>query len=241
MGKIFVPCKQAMTISKAHKFGDIVVLHDQSDPDKEASPLGLEPDRLFAKFVRHLNTWEPGDLVLLDGPLIYNAVVASILGCFTNKISFLMWIMKPGKKRRGYYKKSLSLEGVLPKKNWDRNPSKCKVYAINNVHPGEPAKKHGEVVYLSEDTLEEKAPPTNPTTILNRAYPILAKTHRDDFLLLCGTKIENAIASAILSRMHGTVNYLIFHHRRKKYLVRSADFSKSRVKNMIRDRLKPNK
>ncbi len=241
MGKIFIPCKQAATVSKAKKFGDIVVLHDQSDPAKDASPLGLEPDRLFAKFIRHLNTWEPGDLILLDGPLIYNAVATSILACFTNKISMLVWMKGRGDRGRRYHKRSFSLENVRPKKTWARKTSNRKVYAINNIHPPELARKYGEIVYLTEETLEESIPITNPSAIFKKVYPALAKSHKTDLLLLSGTRIESAVASSVLSRMHGTVDYLIFHHGRKKYLARSANFSKSRVKTMIRDRLKPNK
>lgn len=235
MNKVFVPCKQAMTESEAAKYGEVIVLHDQSDPDKGASRLALEPDRLFAKFIRHLNTWEPDDLILLDGPLIYNAVATSILACFTNKLSFLIWM------RGRYSKKNLLIDSVRTKKTWTRSLSNRKVYAINNVHSDKPAQKYGEVVYLNEEDLEEREPPTNPEKIFARMYPILAKTHKSDFLLLSGSKIENAIASSILARMHGTTNYLIFHHRKKTYLARSADFSKSRIKEMIRSRLKPKK
>lgn len=235
MSKVFIPCKQAMTEEEAARYGEIVVLHDQSDPDKGASRLALEPDRLFAKFIRHLNTWEPDDLILLDGPLIYNAVATSILACFTNKISFLIWM------RGRYSKKSLFIDSVRSKKTWERKLSNRKIYAINNVHSDKPARKYGEIIYLNEDDLEEREPPTNPERIFHRMYEALAKSHKMDFLMLSGSKIENAIASATLTRMHGTVNYLIFHHGKRAYLARSADFSKSRVKEMIRSRLKPKK
>ncbi len=235
MSKIYVPCKQAMTVSKAAKFGEIIVLHDQSDPDKGASRLALEPDRLFTKLIRHLNTWESDDLILLDGPLLYNTVAASILACLTNKISFLIWA------RTRYEKKSVSLASVRPKRTWDRKLSNRKVYAVNNVHSEKTAAKYGQFIDLSDESLEEREPPTDPSKVFSKLYPALMKTHRTDFLMLAGSKLENAIASAILSRLHGTVNYLIFHHGKRKYLARSADFSKSRIKETIQARIKPKK
>lgn len=233
MPKIFVPCQQAMTVSKAKLFGDLKVLHDESNPNKSASRLGLEPDRLFGTFIRPLNTWEPGDMILLDGPLIYNAVATSVLACFTNTMRFMVW------NGKHYEAKVAYLASVTPKRTWKRGQHLRRVYAVNNVHNVEPASKFGKIVYVNREPLEDRPPPTNPRYVLDKISAVLKRTHKSDFLMLSGSKLENAISSAILSRMHGSVNYLIFHHGRKIYLPRSVDFSKSRIKKAIRDRLKP--
>lgn len=233
MPKIFVPCRQVMTASKARQFGAVKILHNESDPSKPSSRMGLEPDRIFNRFARPLNTWEAGDMVLLDGPLIYNAVVSAIISCQTNTLRFLIW------DKKGYIPKVAHLTSVEKKRTWKRRRDLRRVYAINNVHNIiEPASKHGKLVCINEEDVEDRPAPTSPRYVFDKISNVLKRTHRSDFLLLSGSKLENAIASAILAKMHGTVNYLIFHHGRKGYLSRTVNYSKSRLRQVIRDQIK---
>ncbi len=232
MKKVFVPCRQVMTASIARKFGTIKILHSESNPNKRSSSMGLEPDRIFSRFARPLNTWVSGDMLLLDGPLVYNAVASSIISCQTNTVRFLIW----GKKE--YTPKVAHLTSIEKKRYWERRKDLRRVYAINNVHNIDPASKYGKLVCINEDPPEDRPAPTSPRHVFDKTSAILKCTHRSDFLLLAGSKLENAIASAILARMHGRVNYLIFHHGMKGYVARTVDYSKSRIRKTIQNQIK---
>lgn len=224
MPKVFVPCRQAMTVGKAKKFGEVVYLHDQSDPAKRASPLGLEPDRIFMKFARPLNTHEPDDMILLDGPLVYNVVAGSILACLTNKLKFLIW----DQENRDYQIRSVLLSSVRSARKRDRR-KRPNVYIPGNAHSYESAKKYGEHIEIST-----AARPIDPTKTLECLSPSLKESLRNDFLILSGDKLSNTISSIILSRRHGFVNYLVVHHRLKRYLARSVEFSRDRIRKTVK-------
>lgn len=232
MPNIFVPCRQVMTVSKAKPFGTIKTLHSESNPNKRASVMGIEPDRIFGRFARPLNTWVAGDMLLLDGPLIYNAVATGIVSCYTNTVRFLIW------EKKGYSPKVAHLTSVEKKRPWNRRQDLRRVYAINNVHSIDTSSKYGKLICINEDPPEDRPAPTSPRYVFDKISKVLKRTHHSDFLLLAGSKLESAIASAILARMHGRVNYLIFHHGRKGYVARSVDYSKSRIRKTIEDQIK---
>jgi len=226
MPKIFVPCRQAMTVRQAREFGDLIYLHDQSDPGKSASPLGLEPDRIFDKFARPLNTYEPGDMILLDGPLVYNTVAASMLACLSNTLTFLIW----HRDEREYRAKSVSLLSVRKARSKKR-AKKPTVYSVNKVHATYGVEKYGDLV-ITSDTRDK---PTNPEKTLGLLSPVLKASSSNDFFMLSGDKLSNAIASIVLSRRHTVVTYLLIHHRLKRYLARSTEFTRERIRKLIKD------
>lgn len=228
MVKIFVPCRQAMTVRKAQAFGDIVYLHDQSDPGKKASPLGLQPDRIFVEFARRLNTYEPGDMILLDGPLIYNAVAGSILACLTNRLKFLIW-HQDTRKYKGRETLLLSVRSSRSKKR-TKNPT---VYMIGNVHTYEAAEKYGKFAVVPSKGAS-KSKPTNPEKTLEIISPDLKESFWNDFLMLSGDKLSNTLGSIVLSRRHGIVTYLIAHHGIKRYLARSVRYSRERIRDIAK-------
>lgn len=225
MASVFVPCKHAMRKRTASKFGDIKVLLDQSNPNRPTSRMALEPDRILKKFSKPLNTYGPvDDMILLDGQIIYNAVATSMLSCNFNTISFLIWMQKS----QLYRKRTLSLKGVrASRKDPGGDPS---VFAVNDAHAMDKAEKFGKLKVI-KGTQDE---PTNPQKLFDELAPKLKKSSPDDFLLLTGDKLSNSIASAILSRRHGVVNYLIYHFRLKTYIPRTVEYSKERIRKVIR-------
>lgn len=229
MAKIFVPCRQAMTVRKAQAFGDIVYLHDQSDPGKKASSLGLEPDRIFTEFARRLNTYEPGDMILLDGPLIYNAVAGSILACLTNRLKFLIW-HQDGRKYKDRETSLLSVRSSRTKKR-TRQPT---VYMmIGRPHTYEAAEKYGALVVVPSSGAP-KSKPIDPERTLELICPDLKTSFWNDSLMLSGDKLSNTLGSIVLSRRHGVVTYLIAHHGLKRYLARSVKYSRQRIRNIAK-------
>lgn len=230
MTSVFVPCKHAMSKRAASKFGDLNILLDQSNPNRPTSRLALEPDRILKRFSKPLNTYEPvGDMILLDGQLIYNAVATSMLSCSFNTINFLIWIHK----NQIYRKRTLSLKGVRSsrKLNLLRGPDgKTIVFAMNDAHIMDKADKFG-ALKIVKGTQKE---PTDPQKLFDELSPELKRSNPDDFLLLTGDKLSNSIASSILARRHGVVNYLIYHFKLKTYIPRTVEFSKERIRRVIR-------
>ena len=225
MTNVFVPCKHAMSKRAASKFGDLNILLDQSNPNRPTSRLALEPDRILKKFSKPLNTYEPvSDMILLDGQLIYNAVATSMLSCNFNTINFLIWIHK----NQLYRKRTLSLRGVRSSRKV--SSGKTIVFAMNDAHTMDKAEKFG-TLKIVKGTQKE---PTDPQKLFDELSPELKKSGPDDFLLLTGDKLSNSIASSILARRNGVVNYLIYHFKLKTYIPRTVEYSKERIRRVIR-------
>ena len=229
MAKIFVPCRQAMTVRKAQAFGEIVYLHDQSDPGKKASSLGLEPDRIFLQFARRLNTYEPGDMILLDGPLIYNTVAGSILACLTNRLKFLIWHQDTQK----YKARETLLLGIRSSRSKKRTKKPTVYVMMGKAHTYEAAEKYGVLTVVpSKGGPRDK--PIDPQKTLAIISPDLKESFWNDFLMLSGDKLSNTLGSIVLSRRNGVVTYLIAHHRLKRYLARSVKYSRKRIRDIAK-------
>lgn len=95
-----------------------------------------------------------------------------------------------------------------------------RVYITNKSgHDFSNATRFGELVYLSEgevDTFEV-------TRMYRRFSSILNNSNRSDYLLITGLTVMNCVASAIMSRKHGIVNWLLFNHETGSYKARTID------------------
>ncbi len=225
MPKIFVPCRQSMSMYKAKQFGDLVIL-SKKDPKKPGYRMDLEPDRILNRFSRPMNTWEPGDFLLLDGPLAYNVVAAGIAASLYDTIKFLVW----DDTKQNYVRRSLKLR-VGEARKWNHN-NVTMVYTVNDAHPTDAAKKFGTVKEIRSTTNKPK--PLYPEKIFEDISPALKKSCKDDFLILSGDKLSNAIATAIMARRNKTVNFLLMHFKHKQYQPRTVDFSKERIRKSIK-------
>ena len=82
-----------------------------------------------------------------------------------------------------------------------------KVYIISaSAHDFSPAEEFGELVPLSQG-------PCNRYSVNNIHrifWPVLKDSNPDDYLLVCGLGIMTAVATAIMSHLHGRVHFLLF-------------------------------
>ncbi len=93
-----------------------------------------------------------------------------------------------------------------------------KVYVTNRGgHNYEAAEKYGEIVYITEGTLNRFA-----TSTLYRAFVDgMADSQPDDYILITSMSIVNAIGAAVFARKHGCLNLLLF--REGEYVSRELD------------------
>ena len=98
-------------------------------------------------------------------------------------------------------------------KNQDR-----KVYVTNKGgHSYEAAEKYGEVIYITEGTLNRFA-----TNTLYRAFiDGMKDSQPDDYILITSMSIVNAIGAAVFARKHGCLNLLLY--RSGEYILREID------------------
>lgn len=104
------------------------------------------------------------------------------------------------------------------------------VYITNRSgHDFEPAKKFGQIKFLSEGDVD----PFN----VNRIYCNLAVTlqHSNpcDFLLITGLSVMNSISSAIMARKHGRVNWLQYHAGTKTYSARTIVLDRELIGDIV--------
>ena len=92
-----------------------------------------------------------------------------------------------------------------------------RVYIPNKSgHDFSPAEDFGDLVFITEGTL-----PRFDTNFIYRAcIDAMHDAEVDDFLLITSLNIINCVASGILARRFGKINYLLFSKGR--YLVRSV-------------------
>lgn len=96
---------------------------------------------------------------------------------------------------------------------------KNKVYIVNKSgHDFSDAERFGELVYLSEGSVN----PFLVSRIYREFSEILKDSQPQDCLVISGLQVMNAIASAILARVHGRVNWLQWHPRDGKYRKRTV-------------------
>lgn len=82
-----------------------------------------------------------------------------------------------------------------------------KVYVVNHSsHNFSDAERFGELVFMSEGRMNRYG--TNH--IIRLFTEALKNSNKDDLIVLCSLNVMNAIATAIFSHMHGTLNLLLF-------------------------------
>ena len=82
-----------------------------------------------------------------------------------------------------------------------------KVFIVNkSAHDFSPAEAFGEIVFLSEGSINRYA-----TNNMHRKFSeILEDSLPDDHLVLCSLSVMNSIAGAIFAHKHGKLNLLLF-------------------------------
>jgi hypothetical protein len=82
-----------------------------------------------------------------------------------------------------------------------------KVFVVNkSAHDFSPAKKFGEVIFLSEGPMNRYA-----ANNIHRSFKeAMADSSKDDYIVPCSLNVMNSIACAIFAKMHGRLNLLLF-------------------------------
>ena len=75
-------------------------------------------------------------------------------------------------------------------------------------HDYSDAARFGEIIFITEGLLD----PTKTGLMYRQLVHALKDSRSDDFLLLSGLPILNTMAGAIMGRMHGVLNLLVFHY-----------------------------
>ena len=93
-----------------------------------------------------------------------------------------------------------------------------KVYVTNRGgHKYDAAEKYGEIIYVTEGTLNRFA-----TSSLYRAFVDAMKdSEAEDFILITSMSMVNAIGAAVFARKHGCLNLLLY--RSGEYVLREID------------------
>lgn len=94
-----------------------------------------------------------------------------------------------------------------------------KVYVVSgSAHDFSSAKKYGELVFLSKGPINRYG----VNNIHRQFESILKHSNPEDYILICGLSIMNAVASAIFARKHGRLNLLLF--KQGNYVERNLVF-----------------
>ena len=82
-----------------------------------------------------------------------------------------------------------------------------KVYIVNkSSHDFKPAEKYGEVVFLSDGSMNRYA--TN--SMVRQFEDAMEGSSEDDYIVPCSLNVMNSIACAIFAHKHGKLNLLLF-------------------------------
>lgn len=93
----------------------------------------------------------------------------------------------------------------------------AKVFVVNkSAHDFSPAEEFGELVYLSEGSMNRYA----VNSMVRRFTEHLGMSEPTDYILPCGFGTMNLIASAIFSAKHKRLNLLLF--KDKRYVERNV-------------------
>jgi len=88
-----------------------------------------------------------------------------------------------------------------------------KVYVVNKGgHDHSDAKRFGDLVYLSEGTINRYA----VSNIYRQFSAILQNSSSKDYVLITGLSVMSSIACSIFARLHGRLNLLLFKPGRNK-------------------------
>lgn len=224
MPRVFITCHQAANLKKASKFGDIIKLHDLVDAKPSAHRMSLAPARIFSGLARKINSFHPDDMFLLDGPAVYSAVAAAMAATISQRVSFLIYDHDSADfvQRTLYFPVQRCRR---PKEEQDP-----KVFAATDSHDVSAAKTYGEIITLVPSSLG--IPSSETRKISKMVVKPLKDSQPQDYLLLAGEKSINAIAAAVLARRHGKLNLLLIHHKTKKYLAKTVDVSRERIREL---------
>lgn len=223
MPRVFIACKQSSDARKASKFGEVTVLHDLTE-NEQAKRLSLSPSRIFIKFARPMNSFEPNDLLLLDGPNVYCAMAAAMASVVTSRLGLLVY----DHAKKQHVKRTIHLSVSQCRKDTDGNPQ---VYAATDSHDLKGARRFGYIHVLVNANKQLAATETRK---IQRLITDPLKSSLDhDFLLLAGEKSINALAAAILARRHKKINFLLMNHKSGWYLPRTVAISRERIRSVI--------
>lgn len=83
----------------------------------------------------------------------------------------------------------------------------AKVYVVNkSAHNFDPAKKYGELVFMSEGPVNRYA-----TNNMARTFKEAMKdSNPEDHIVLCALNVMNSIACAVFAQKHGRLNLLLY-------------------------------
>ena len=97
-----------------------------------------------------------------------------------------------------------------------------KVYIVNEgSHDYSDAERYGELVSLSKAGRISRY---SPSVIFLNFIEILKDSKAEDYLLLSGLALVNAIDADIMSRIHDKINFLIYHQSKGTYIERNVTF-----------------
>lgn len=83
----------------------------------------------------------------------------------------------------------------------------AKVFIVNkSAHDFSEAEKYGEVVFLSEGSMNHYA--TN--SMVREFGQKMKKSEAEDFIVPCSLNVMNSIACAVFAHKHGRLNLLLF-------------------------------
>ena len=81
------------------------------------------------------------------------------------------------------------------------------VFVVNkSSHDFSPAKEYGEVIYLSEGSMNRYA--TN--SMIRQFSEVMKSSTPEDYIVPCSLNVMNSIACAIFAFNHGRLNLLLF-------------------------------
>jgi len=91
-----------------------------------------------------------------------------------------------------------------------------RVYIVSrSAHDFTNAEQFGKLVTLSEGPINRYS----VNNIHRQFHSILKHSDPDDYILVCGLGIMNAVAASIMTALHGKVNFLLF--KQGEYLPRN--------------------
>ena len=84
---------------------------------------------------------------------------------------------------------------------------KSKVFIVSgSSHDFAPAEQFGELVYLSQGPMNRYG----VNDMYRQFWDKMKDSSPDDYILVCGLAVMNAVAASIMTRLHGRINYLLY-------------------------------
>lgn len=201
------------SVLKAERWGRVVPLTTVE------SKLGLEPDRIKAYAARSIATCTKEDFLLLDGSNVHCAVVASMIASMHDSINLLLWNARESQ----YISRCLLLSDIPRAVVSGFQP---KIYITNYTHGSTPTGYTSVALTSGDDYLGMM----EPESLKKRMLQVLGSSCTEDMLVPSGSKTHCVVGSVIMSRMHSSVNYLIWNHVSEDYMLRRCSFSREDIR-----------